>query len=232
MKNLSQFLLLLCTVSLISCTFRTYEGEVTTEKRSTNNYERIQVRGPFDVSIEEGVSGGLTITAPADAMVDITTEVVGDELIIDLEGTGITTQTFEVEVANSELDKIGMYGSGVFEGEVTVKDQLILELGGSGAIIVKANPDKLKASVSGSGVIEVEGRTSKVIADVSGSGGIDLENMQAVDAALELSGSGFITANASGLLKADLSGSGEIRYSGNPTEIDRTVSGSGDIRSF
>jgi len=229
MKNLNYFLLLFLAAGLSACSLKTYEGEETTEKRSANKYHAVEVRGPFQVTIDNAMSQGVSVTAPADAMADISTEVVNNELIIDLENSGITTQTFEVKIANAELDRIAMYGSGFIKGAVIAKEKLELDVSGSGGIDVTSNPAKLEASVSGSGFIKVSGKTDDLEADVSGSGGIDFEKLAVQDADLTVSGSGFISVQVFGKLEASVSGSGMIRYTGSPMEIDKSVTGSGGV---
>jgi hypothetical protein len=232
MKSLLFLLLSTLVLGISSCNLKTYEGEETTEKRSANKYRSVEIRGPFQVTIDEAMGQGVSITAPSDAMVDIRTEVVDNELIIDLESSGITTQTFQVKIANAELDRIAMYGSGFFKGTVIAKKELTLDVSGSGGIDVTTSPDKMEATVSGSGYIEATGSVQDLEADVSGSGGMNFENLVVQDADVNVSGSGFVSLHVDGKLEAAVSGSGMIRYSGSPTEIDKSVTGSGGVESF
>jgi hypothetical protein len=55
--------------------------------------------------------------------------------------------------------------------------------------------------------------------------------MKAQKARCRVSGSGNIALNVSKELDASISGSGDIRYSGNPPSVRTKVSGSGDISS-
>jgi hypothetical protein len=231
MKSTFSFFLIL-VLGLSSCNLKKYEGEITTEKRSAEKYDRIQVNGPFEVTIDETKESGLTITAPADALKDIKTEVVKGELIIDIDNAGFINPEMRISIANNQLKAIRISGSGDFKGDVSSSGDLILTVGGSGSIRTSAEADLVEATVSGSGDIYATGSCRKVDANVSGSGEIDLGKMPCEDAKAVISGSGDISLNASGKVDAVISGSGDISIAGNPREVNKSVSGSGDVRTL
>lgn len=223
------FILLL---GLTSCNLKSYEGEITTDKRTTKDYDRIRIDGAFDVTIDESKTSGLTITAPSDALKDIRSEVVNGELILDLDNVGFMNPDIQVSIANNQLKAIRISGSGDFEGRVYPSGDLSLTIGGSGSIKTSAEADRIDATVSGSGDITASGSCDRIDANVSGSGEIDLGEMPASNAKAVVSGSGDIRLNVSGNLEAIVSGSGDIEYTGNPQDVNKSVSGSGDVSPF
>ena len=232
MNKPNLFLALWVLFLFASCNIKTYEGGETTEKRKVEEYSGLHIKGPFDVRINTDNRAGVSITAPSDAVPDITTEVRNGILVIDLDARGFTTQSFDVAIGNAELDEISMSGSGSFEGEILSKDKLTLEVGGSGFINAIANPRELEADVSGSGSIKASGKCESLEAEISGSGSISMRNMESKNADVSISGSGSMSTNVSGELKASISGSGSISYTGNPEKVDKSVSGSGSVSSF
>ncbi len=226
-------ILLICLMAIMSsCNLKTYEGEITTEKHAIADYSQLRIDGPFNVSIDPNKDSGLTIIAPSDAHADIETRVEGSTLVLDLKSSGFMNPKIEVVLANDELDQIVIDGSGSFLGDLNPRDDLRLIIGGSGNIQTTADVKKLNVSISGSGNISANGRCDKLRASVSGSGNISLGKMEARDADLEISGSGSMRVNVSKNLVALVSGSGSIQYTGDPEEIDKTVSGSGGVSSF
>ena len=67
---------------------------------------------------------------------------------------------------------------------------------------------------------------------MSGSGDIRAYDLQADFVDAQVSGSADIRVTANEMLKARVSGSGDISYKGNPKKIDTKSSGSGDISSY
>lgn len=114
---------------------------------------------------------------------------------------------------------------------VTMKSLDSVILSGSGNITVaELNGDSFKVALLGSGIINASGTVDQVNISLDGSGNINCEDLKARAASVRLTGSGNISVYASNSLDANLSGSGNIRYSGNPANINQTVTGSGSIR--
>jgi Putative auto-transporter adhesin, head GIN domain len=64
---------------------------------------------------------------------------------------------------------------------------------------------------------------------IGGSGTALLSRLIARDATASIDGSGSIVLTATHSLDAGISGSGAILYTGNPTQITKSVTGSGTI---
>jgi len=83
--------------------------------------------------------------------------------------------------------------------------------------------------MSGSGDITLNGTAKNFEATISGSGDIKAYGLEADNVEATVSGSADIKVTANKMLKARVSGSGDISYRGNPTKVDTKASGSGDI---
>jgi hypothetical protein len=107
-----------------------------------------------------------------------------------------------------------------------------IRISGSGELSSKEHwaLQNLRISLAGSGNVELNGTAQSLSLTVAGSGSIRLPRMVAESAKIALSGSGVISVHATKSLKADLAGSGNIVYFGNPLVFDQSVSGSGRIR--
>lgn len=223
-------ILLVCLLAIVaSCNLKTYKGDPITKARSVEQYSKIKIKGPFDVTIDPSKDGGLTITAPADAMADIETRIENGELILDIKNSGFMSPEIEVVIGNNQLEAVAMSGSGSFSGDLGRVNSLSLVISGSGNLDVAVDAKKLTTIISGSGKINAGGQCEVLVAAVSGSGNINLDKLEARDADVRVSGSGGAKVNASGNLVAVVSGSGSVVYSGNPAQVDRTVSGSGNV---
>ena len=84
-------------------------------------------------------------------------------------------------------------------------------------------------TISGSGVVRASGTTERLDATVSGSGQAELGGVEASAVQAVVSGSGEIVVTATESLDASVPGSGSIVYGGNPSDVTKSVTGSGEI---
>jgi hypothetical protein len=84
-------------------------------------------------------------------------------------------------------------------------------------------------TLPGSGTLTGSGTTTQLDATVGGSGTIQFTRLVAKDVRAIVSGSGSIFVTATEKLDASVSGSGAILYAGSPTEVTKSVTGSGAI---
>jgi len=75
----------------------------------------------------------------------------------------------------------------------------------------------------------LSGSTTDFDVTISGSGDIKAYDLEADNVDATVSGSADIKVTARKMLKARVSGSGDISYKGNPQKVDTKTSGSGDI---
>ena len=60
---------------------------------------------------------------------------------------------------------------------------------------------------------------------------MDFNDLAANDVSVSISGSGNADVRASGKLTANISGAGNVSYSGNPTSIVKDISGPGSVQA-
>lgn len=157
-----------------------------------------------------------------------------------VQGQGIfQTEELELEVA----------GSGSVSLEVDVL-QLNTGVAGSGKLSVRGRIKNLDSNISGSGKTNVEGIIGgMVLADITGSGDLEVKGwaeqikthiagsasvhgygLKANRCKADITGSGNIYVNVRSSIDADITGSGQINYCGNPSHINSQSSGSGKIK--
>lgn len=188
-------------------------GRVVSEPRKVVDFTAIDLEGSADVQVAFGTSESLVIEAEDNILPRIETVVQDHRLIIRTKSGAIVIPTRPIRVS------------------VTLKSLDSVTLGGSGNITVpELKADSFKAALDGSGNITVGGAVDLVNISLDGSGNVNCGSLKARAASVALTGSGNISVYARDSLDATLSGSGNIRYAGNPPNINKTVSGSGSIR--
>ena len=213
-------------------------GDEVTINRSTGDYDAIGVSGWFDVILVDGKEGKLTLTGESNLLEYIITEVKNGKLEIKTErGVNLNPSSWNngitITVPVESVDAIALSGSGDIVGKTTIKtDNLNTAMSGSGDITLDVDSDSVSASMSGSGDITLSGSTKDFDATISGSGDIKAFDLEADNVDATVSGSADIKVTANKMLKARVSGSGDITYKGNPEKMDTKSSGSGDISKY
>lgn len=151
---------------------------------------------------------------------------------IEINGSGRVTASDGQRFSGRSI-RIQTHGSGGVRGLHLNADRLQLSGSGAGAIEVAVTVARqIEASQSGSGHITLTGSVPRVEFERSGSGRIEASNLRAQKAVVDNSGSGSIRLHAEESIEGVLSGSGQIRYKGNPQHVQVEKSGSGSILPF
>jgi hypothetical protein len=187
-------------------------GNVVSESRQVSGITSIDLQGSAEVRVKFGAVESLVITGEDNIIFLIETNVHNHQLIINTKPlmTYSATKPVQVDVTVTSLEGVSISGSGSLDVS-----------GYSG--------DALTIALPGSGELSVEGSVNDVKITLDGSGEIYADKLIASNAAITLSGSGNVTVFASEELNATISGSGQVRYSGNPNKINKNITGSGTI---
>ena len=205
--------------------------KAVTETRDLASFTEIDVDGSFDVFVTVGPAQSVKVTADADIIDRVVTEVDGDELTIKMKrGSYNNIRELRVDITVPSLTEAAMNGSGDIEVDGAKGDSFELSVNGSGdATLMNAMVGKVGLSVNGSGDVDASGTCTEVEAEVNGSGDVDASGLKCEIAVADGSGSGDIRVHATKEVKASMSGSGDITITGAPAKVKTSVNGSGDV---
>jgi hypothetical protein len=74
------------------------------------------------------------------------------------------------------------------------------------------------------------GRIASASFEIAGSGTVHAFDLQTENVKCNIAGSGNLEISANSSIRADIAGSGKVKYRGNPSQIDMDAAGSGSIR--
>lgn len=208
------------------------DGNITTETRSTGSYDGLKAAGPMDFKLVEGTEGKITIEGDANLMDYIVTEVKDGKLIVKVKkGFNIRpTQNIVVTVPYESINSVSLAGSGDIENSGTINaDDFNVSLAGSGDINLNISSTSVESSIAGSGDIALRGSAQNLTTKIVGSGDFDGKDLKSVNVTAKIAGSGNANVVCNGELKARITGSGDVKYSGTPTDKDTKVTGSGSV---
>lgn len=207
------------------------KGPNVTEIRSVTGFNKIKLDMDADITYVQDADYYVEISAQANVLEVIRTDVSAGELRIDTRKWVRRHSNINIIVHSPDIVGLRISGSGNITTSGTISTTYMdLHISGSGNITLAhlATPE-LESSVSGSGNIKVSSGTStNAKAAISGSGDIDLLGITSVNANAKISGSGSILIHVTTQLDATISGSGNIKYAGSPT-VNTHISGSGSV---
>ncbi|MBF4490911.1 DUF2807 domain-containing protein [Flavobacterium sp. JLP] len=212
----------------------TGNGKVTTDTRTTSEYDAIKISGSFDVDLVAGKEGKIILKGEENILDAIIVEVEENTLKIYVKkNTNIRSsigKKVQVTVPFDKISELSLAGSGDIQSKSTIKnDKFLAKLSGSGNFDLAIDSSSLELNLSGSGNVHLKGNASNFTTKLSGSGDIDASDLKSKNVDVNVSGSGNSKVNCNESLTARVSGSGDIKYTGNPEKRDVKVSGSGNI---
>ena len=167
--------------------------------------------GSNNVVIRAGEQRSVVVRADDNLIDRVTTRVQSGRLVIgNTPGSFSTESPMSVEVERATLNALTLSGSGN------------IVVGG-----IKAA--SLTVTLPGSGTLTASGTTTRLRVTVSGSGMVQFSRLVANDVQAVVSGSGTVFVTATESLDASVPGEGTIVYAGDPPDVTRSITGTGEI---
>ena len=231
MKNYA--IILSAAVFCASCQGVTGNGNVREEKRNIPEIYEVNTSGSIDVEIKNGNTYSLTVRNDENLLPYVITEVNNGVLNIHYkDGYFINHDHAKVIVTAPSLEKLTSSGSADINSDDAIKNSKGIEIktSGSGDINVEVDAPSITVSGSGSGDVTLSGMTKDFDCKISGSGDVKCSNLKSENAVIHVSGSSDVHVFASVSLKVNVTGSGDVFYSGNPTSPEIHITGSGTVQ--
>ncbi|HEU5052552.1 MAG TPA: head GIN domain-containing protein [Hanamia sp.] len=235
MKKLLFLLLMFTGGQLLAQPWKsvTGNGNLKKESRTVSTFNSLASYGAFDVKIAYGNPGNIQVEADENLLPFIETTVENGKLEIRTKNhLNVKSKSkIVVYVSMTKINALQLSGSGNIDGNgtFTSDDKTKLMLSGSGNIhLTSGSYSSLNLAISGSGNLVVKDATAdNVSVEISGSGNADCSEVSANQADVKISGSGNARVNVNKSLTATISGSGNVYYKGNATDISTKSVGSG-----
>ena len=185
-------------------------GISQSEIRQVEPFEEVNLSGFGTVNVFTGDTPTVRVTTDDNLLVHVETQVENGMLKINPRGLIKPKSGLNVDVTVPHLTAARISGAGDMNINNVVGDQLTL-------------------SISGAGNLSANGFVNNVSTSISGAGEADLHELVAENADVRVSGAGDASVYASNSIRARISGAGDVVCYGNPTHVDQSVSGVGDL---
>ncbi|MFG6448701.1 head GIN domain-containing protein [Roseateles sp. BYS180W] len=213
------------------------DGRPSSQTRSVDGAVAVDLRGSFDLTVQQGSRDHLELRADANVLPYIDTRLTRSSsgvltLIIETKPSYRLQykQRPQITLELRQIQALALSGSGSITLGQLQAQGLDLSVAGSGRLrLNKLKLQKLDLSVAGSGDVHAQGVAQSVSVSVAGSGDADLRALLAQAADISIAGSGRVYINAQQDLSVSIAGSGDVNYVGQP-RLDVSQSGSGRVR--
>lgn len=201
---------LACNLSLGDGSVTVGSGTSAHETRTVTDFDAIAVSGSLDVTVQVGQPASLVVRGDDNLLSHVRSEVRGSTLHVSSEGSYSTTLGLSATVSLPSLVSLNNQGS-------------------ADIVVTGVQGQRLAIESLGSGELSLAGRVDALELDVQGSGDVDAKALTATQARVTVHGSADVDVLVEESLDAQLNGSGDITYRGNPAKVERRINGSGDI---
>ncbi len=219
---------------LNSCTTIAAQSGRYSESRDVAEFKAVITGGSEDLFVMQGSTQSVRIEGDEADVKDIETYVRGGVLYIEHKDRWFRSRDqVRVYVTMREIRGLKLAGSGNIIGETPITtDELELGISGSGNIKLDVTANEINSGISGSGNIRLSGKTTDHNFKISGSGDVNTLDLKAENCVIQISGAGDAKVNVAKRLDVKVSGSGSIRYTGDPDKVNSNVSGSGSVQKI
>ena len=209
-------------------------GEVVTEDRSVEGFNRVVLAGEGELTILQGDAESLTVETDDNLQEHIETRVIGDQLQIRT-AAGINidpTDSVTYRLTATDLDEVELSGAGTITMEQWSTTDAAVVLTGAGDIEVGVlAATTLGVDLRGAGTIRLAGAVEGHDVDLSGVGEYEAADLESGVATVVLSGAASATVWATDQLHVRISGTGSVAYHGSPA-LEQEVSGIGSVEAL
>ncbi|MBO7143427.1 MAG: DUF2807 domain-containing protein [Salinivirgaceae bacterium] len=213
---------------LMSCNLL---AESETQNREVAKFSGIDARNGIKVNVVQGTAESVKVTANADYINDLITEVESGTLVIRWDNkVKIKSRNATVDVVATDLNRI-VASSGAFVKTDTIKADMLKLASSSGARLEVGgvSASRIDVGTSSGASVEVSGKAEQADLDASSGARIKGSKLSVSEAKASASSGASISVNVSDNFSADASSGGSIRYGGKPQFSDVKASSGGSI---
>ncbi|TAE28789.1 MAG: DUF2807 domain-containing protein [Candidatus Kapaibacterium sp.] len=205
-------------------------GVERTETRELRSFKSVDVGGAFDVEIIAGAKKhSIEISGDDNVLEYIETQVESGVLRITTKKFLFPKAHLRLRVSAEMLTSLSSSGTSDVALSGIDNEQFTLETSGAGSVRGTITTKDLRIETSGAGDVHLGGTTKTLAIETSGAADIDASELTADNVRVVVSGAGDVNVHAKNELDVSVSGAGDIRYSGNPTIINKDISGVGSV---
>jgi hypothetical protein len=217
MKKIINYTVLALAFLLMSLSAYAQEGkEVIKQLRDLPAFNNIVVGGAFEIFLTQGEPQSVEVETNARFMENVSTEVDGNTLYISSKGIKNISE-LNIYLTIPVVEAIEISGAAELHGENAIKaDKLDILSSGASEVRLTLEANQLVTSLSGASEVKLTGKAATHTGEVSGAASLYARDLETEKTTMTVSGAGSAYVWATEEIAGDVSGAGDLDYSGNP----------------
>ncbi len=209
--------------------------DLKTEERNVKGFDGIDVGQGIKVNFTMAATEKVVVTADADLIDDVVTELDGTTLSIRIKGNNNRSgkRTIVVDVDIVKVKKLdASSGASLISTNLVETNNLEMDFssGATGKIAFKA--ESASCETSSGATARLKGVAKQFEADASSGATLDAEELVVAAIDAEASSGASIVCQVESNLKAEASSGASIKYKGNPTFKDIEKNSGGSVKQY
>lgn len=205
------------------------DGNVVTEERNVNTFNKIDISGHFEVFIKQGKQENVEIETDQNLLQLIETETKKNTLYIKSKEPIGNAKSLKLYITVVKLEDIDISGAVELRSKGTiVSEELEIDISGAADVDLDVEVEQLSMDMSGASETSLKGKAKEFNIELSGASDLQAEKLKTQHTSIDISGAGNAKVFAKKTLNVEVSGAGSVQYKGNP-KITKDISGAGSV---
>ncbi len=185
-----------------------------------------------NVYLSQGQPQSVRMVGQENVLNNIESDVSGGTWEIGFDKGMYNYERVDIYITLSDLEEISLASSGNIKGETPFKglDDLKINIAASGDVELDVEADDLEFNSAASGTGHLSGSAEQIEVNIAGSGKLKGFDLQVNSCTTNIAGSGNCEISVSESIYANIVGSGDVIYSGNPNKVQSNSLGSGKLK--
>ncbi|MCQ2253108.1 MAG: DUF2807 domain-containing protein [Bacteroidales bacterium] len=216
---------------VVSCSGPQASGNMLTDYRRVSDFQRLVVTGVQYLTITQGGDYQCKITADDNVLSSITSLAKDGVLVIHNKSQRRRADiTVEIVMPQIQELEVGSAVNAQIQDKVLAHDMVFRINDAANLQIDNIQSDgKITAYLNGAGNLNIAGNVQTFRCLSQGAGNVFAEHLDSQNIFVKITQSGSIFVTSYGKLEAKISGSGSLVYNGEPTDIQKQITGSGNV---
>ncbi len=197
------------------------------------NFTQLEIGAAFKITLTQAPEFSVVANGNTEDLEKVNIRKDGSTLKIGMQnGSATDHAVIELVITMPNIEELETSGVVEVTGTNTFSgNKLSLDLSGSSAINMNIDVQKLDINGSGATELNMSGKASQLKLETSGTGTASLIQLAVNHAGIEMSGATSAQLNVAERMQAEVSGTANIVYKGNPS-VTQEVSGAASIKKI
>jgi hypothetical protein len=240
-QKLLKSALLLATVIIFSACEKldngigiTGQGPMMEEEYQFEKFRNIEVDVNANVYLTQSYFQPIIIKGQLNILDNLIVTRENETLKINYIESVNTHERLEIFISLPTLKNLSTArGANISSTNAFASNHMVFQVYGSGTINMNVDfASQIRSQVTGSGKIELNGEAEMLEVVINGSGSVSTSHLITQQSKVNITGSGKCEVHSHEELSVNINGNGKVFYTGNPTTVNSSLSGNGELRQM